>query len=165
MGHYFTAMGNITLRSDTPQEVLDFIIASKDAPDFYIPLLGDVSHPFFSDTRKYDLFMWSREENPCLAREFSLTTQDDGNHLLRFVSMSKTTIETYELFLDWLKPWVIESNPKVPLIGVQPDDDEYDSNGPSYWWSELFLVDRVTHKVNKKSRDVMWYNEPWDSFN
>lgn len=156
MGHYFTAMGNITLRSDTPQEVLDFIIGSKDAPDFY-----DVSHPFFSDTRKYDLFMWSREENPYLAREFSLTTQDDGNHLLRFVSRSKTTIETYELFLDWLKSWVIDSNPKVPLIGVQPVDDEYDSNGPSYWWSELFLVDCVIRRANKKSASEMWYTDPW----
>ncbi len=164
MGHHFTTMGKITLRSDTPQEVLDFIVASKDASDFYVPRLTDISHPFFSDTRKYDLFMWSREENPCVTRRFSLITQADGNHLLHFASMSKTTSHTYEDFLDWLKPHVIIVDPKTPLIGVQPDDDEYDSNGPSYWWSELFIVGGAVVRKDKKSRHEMWYSKPWDSF-
>lgn len=133
------ASARLVFTASIPEEITEYIRLvemwpySKNSMDKI-----QSNHPFLSDPGSKVLFRPNTVINSSIpTHAWKLDTLESGEWLFQFVAVSQATLETYELFLDWVKPYLSPGSIETPLINFS----ELKRNfwGSKYKWHELSL--------------------------
>lgn len=79
------------------------------------------------------------------------------------MAVSGATLETYELFLDWVRPHLTADSIETPLIRFS--DLKRNFWGTKYKWHQLFIsgADMIVEKKYYPVEDDTWVR-PWNLY-
>lgn len=158
------ASGRMTFTADA-EEIVEYIRLVVDWPYTEKSMVKLKSnHPFFSDPHSKVLFRTSTSIPsiiPTHARDLTLLAS--GEWLFQFVAVSQATLETYELFLDWVRPHLTADSIETPLIRFT--DLKRNFWGTKYKWHQVFIsgTDMIVEKKYYPVEDDSW-ERPWNLY-